>query len=148
VEITPGRGTELVTVGESRADLEARVGAPDAEQDGRAFYSGMTPAMVVEYGSSDAVELVEIPFSGISEHEVTLGGIQLTYRPMDEVLQDLRTAGFSSRKSDIGHDFPEGFAIWSMGSLWLPDIDSSATPDDERQVVEGVSVGLPTYFGF
>ncbi len=148
VEILPGRGVEPVRVGDRRAVVQTRLGHPAREQDGRAFYTELSPPLVVDYGTSDVVELVEIPYTGIPGHEVTLAGIQLTYRPLDEVLLELTAAGFSSRESDIGHDFAAGFAVWSMGSLWLPDLDPSAAPDDERQVVEGVSVAAPAYFGF
>jgi hypothetical protein len=148
VEILPGEGIELVRVGERRADVEAHLGPARVERDGRAFYDELNPAVVVVYDASDIVELVEIPYSGTPGLEVTISGIQLTYRPMDDVLRDLTAAGFRSRESDIGHDFAEGFAIWSMGSLWLSDIDPAAATDDDRQVVEGVSVGVPAFFGF
>jgi hypothetical protein len=148
MEIRPGISVDLVRLGETRAEVEARIGQPDSERNGRTFYNQLTPALVVEYGHTQVVALVEIPYAGIPGHEVTLSGIQLTYRPIDEVHSDLFAAGFSSRASDIGFDFADGFAIWSMGSLWLPDLDPSVGPDDERQVVEGVSVGAPPYFGF
>ena len=82
------------------------------------------------------------------EHEVTLNGTRLTYRPLDDVLADLRASGYSGRRSDIGYDFADGFAIWSMASLSLSDLDPSVAPDDERDLVEGVSVASPEYFGF
>lgn len=71
----------------------------------------------------------------------------MTLRPIDHVIEGLRKAGFVGRPSDIGIEFPEGFAIWSMGSLTLADVDASASDEDERLVVEGVSAGAPTYFG-
>ena len=106
------------------------------------------PALVVDYGDSGVVQLLEIPYAGAPEDEVTLHGTQLTYRALDEVRSDLLALGHSGRESDIGFDFADGFAIWSMGSLWLPALDPSVAPDDERRVVEGVSVASPAYFGF
>jgi hypothetical protein len=64
------------------------------------------------------------------------------------VRSDLLGLGHSGRESDIGFEFADGFAIWSRGSLWLPDLDPSVAPDDERRIVEGVSVASPAYFGF
>ncbi|HSX67405.1 hypothetical protein [Nocardioides sp.] len=67
---------------------------------------------------------------------------------IDDVLDQLRDAGFVGQASDIGIDFPDGFAIWSMGTLSPQDADPTASDDDERQVVEGVSIGSPAYLGF
>lgn len=148
VEIQPGVGIERVRLGERQGDVEARLGIPDSRQGGRAFYSSMIPALVVDYGDAGVVELVEIVYAGAPQHEVTLNGIQLTYRPLDEVRSELLAMGYSGRESDIGFDFADGLAIWSMGSVWLPDHDPSIAPDDERQIVEGVSIASPAYFGF
>lgn len=148
MEIQPGVGIELVRLGERPVDVEARLGQPDSRQRDRTFYLDPLPGLVVDYGDSGVVELLEVPYSGAPEREVTLNGIQLTYRPIDEVRSDLLAMGYSGHESDIGFDFEDGFAIWSMGSLSLPDLDPSFAPNDERQVVEGVSVALPAYFGF
>ena len=123
-------------------------GKPGSRQGGRAFYVDLMPALVVDYDDSGVVELVEIPYAEAPDGQVTLKGIQLTYRPLDEVRSDLLALGYSGRESDIGLDFAAGFAIWSMGSLRLSDLDPSVTADDERQVVEGVSVASPVYLGF
>jgi hypothetical protein len=55
---------------------------------------------------------------------------------------------FAAESQTLVTTSPKGFAIWSMGSLWLSDIDPAAATDDDRQVVEGVSVGVPAFFGF
>lgn len=143
----PGQGVEQVRLGDTRDVIEGRLGPPTVERDGRAYYDTSTPGLVITYDASDAVEMIEIPYAGTPGKEVTLNGVQLTYRAMDEVLHDLGAAGFTGHPSDIGHDFSEGFAIWSMDSLSLSDVDSAAKPDDEGQVVEGVAVGTPAYFG-
>jgi hypothetical protein len=62
------------------------------------------------------------------------------------VAAELQAAGYVGRPSDIGYDYGEGFAIWSMGSLSLADIAPSGSTADERNVVEGVSVAAPSYF--
>ena len=148
MEIQPGVGVALVRLGESRADVEARLGAPRSRRGDRAFHDGQTPTLVIDYDAAGVVELIEVPRSGVREHEAVLGDVQLTGRALDDVSSDLQEAGHTGRPSDIGLDFPSGFAIWSMGSMTLADVDPSADPDDERQVVEGVSVGAPAYFGF
>jgi len=147
VQIIPGRGIALVGIGERRAEVELSMGAPNVERESRCFYHDLDPPLVIDYDTAGTVELVEIACSSHPGHEVTLDGIQLTHRPMDDVIRDLRSVGFQSRPSDIGYDFPAGFSIWSMHSLSLADVDPEAS-DDERPVVEGVSVAEPAYFGF
>jgi len=88
------------------------------------------------------------PAPGLAEHEARLGGIQLTGRALDDVRSDLEAAGHTGRPSDIGFDFADGFTIFSMGSVMLGEVDPSVAADDARPVVEGVTVGAPSYFGF
>jgi hypothetical protein len=147
MEILPGVGVPSVQLGEDRAVVEVRIGTPTSAQASSAFYTEGDSRLVLRYSGDDKVELIEIPYSG-EGHEATLNGIQLTFRPIDDVIEDLRQAGLVGRQSDIGFDFPDGFAIWSMGSLDLSDIDTSVSADDERLVVEGVSVGRRAYFDF
>jgi hypothetical protein len=148
VEIIPGRGTVLVGIGERRAEVELSMGAPNVEGESRCYYQDLDPPPVIDYDTAGTVELVEIAYSSYPEHEVTLDGIQLTHRVMDDVIRDLRSVGFQGRPSDIGYDFRAGFSIWSMHSLSLADVDPKATSEDDRPVVEGVSVAEPGYFGF
>ena len=148
VEIQPGVGIGVIRLGERQVDVEARLGQPSSRDGGRAHYVEPMPAFVVDFGDSGIVELVEVPYAGVPDDEVTLNGVQLTYRPVDEVRSELIALGYSNRESDIGFDFADGFAIWSMGSLRLADLDPSVAADDDRQVVEGVSVASPAYFGF
>ena len=147
MEILPGRGVASIELGADRAAVRARLGAPTSERGDSAFYMDRDPGLVLRFAASGSLELIEIPYSG-NGHEVTLGGIQLTYRAIDDVVEELRQAGIVGRRFDIGFEFPQGFAIWSMASLNLADIDSSISVNDERLVVEGVSVGVPEYFGF
>ena len=140
-------GIELVRLGERRVDVEARLGQPGSRQGDRAIYD-LIPALVVDYDDSGLVELVEIPYAGVPQHEVTLNGLQLTYRPLDEVRSDLLAIGYSGRESDVGYDFTAGLPSGPWGRFWLPDHNPSVPPDDDSQVVEGVSVGSPAPFGF
>src|SRR5690349_2867329 len=102
VEVQPGRGVPLVALGAARSAVESELGHPSSTRGGRSFYDELDPALVVGYGTGETVELIEIAYSGTPDSEVTLRGIQLTYRPMDDVLADLRAAGYVGRPSDIG----------------------------------------------
>ncbi len=148
MEIQPGIGVDVARIGESRPVVEARLGPPISQRDDRVYYHEADPAVFIDYDQAGVVESVEIPYSGTPGREVTLAGIQLTYRPIDDVVQDLAAAGYSGRRSDIGYDYREGFSVFSMSSLQLSDIDPSAADNDERLVVEGVFVASPAYLGF
>ncbi|MDF2509705.1 MAG: hypothetical protein K0Q52_3564 [Microbacterium sp.] len=148
MEIQPGVGVDTARLGESRAAIEARLGPPTSQRDARVFYHQTDPALHIDYDPAGNVESVEIPYSGTPGREVTLAGIPLTYRPIEDVVRELAAAGYSGRRSDIGYDFAEGFSVFSMSSLQLSDIDPSAADDDERLVAEGVFVASPAYLGF
>lgn len=146
VEIVPERGVASARIGESRAEVEARVGRPvHGPGDTKAVYDTV-PQLVISYAPGDAVELVEIGYSGGGQEEVFLDGVQLTYRFLDDVVADLAAKGYTGTSSDIGFDFHAGFAIFSMGSLWARELDPDADEDDERAVVEGVAVAPYAYF--
>lgn len=147
MRIRPGEGVERVALGERREQVEAAIGRPDSVRGARAFHHS-PPAVVVDYDGAGTVELIEVPAPDEPAHQVVLDDVVLTGRALDEVRADLEAAGHTGRDSDIGVDYPSGFAIWSMGSRTLADVDPSADPDDDRPVVEGVSVGRPSYFGF
>ncbi|MEO3809488.1 hypothetical protein ABGB17_10860 [Sphaerisporangium sp. B11E5] len=146
MEIIPGRGVALAKIGETRADVEERVGEP-AHGPGRArAVYPTTPALVVHYDRDDTVELVELGYGGRGGGEVFFDGVQLTFRFLDDVVADLAAKGYTSVPSDIGFHFHAGFSVWSMHSLWALDLDPDAGEDDERAVSEGVSVAPFSYF--
>jgi hypothetical protein len=147
VRIEPGRGTDVVALGQRREEVAAALGPPGSVHGARAFHHA-PPMVVVDYDDAGVVELIEVPLADEPEHQVVLDGVRLTGRALDEVRADLEALGHHGRDSDIGVDYPAGFAIWSMGSRMLSDVDPSAAADDERPVVEGVSVASPAYFGF
>ncbi|MBB4753053.1 hypothetical protein [Actinoplanes lobatus] len=143
MEILPGEGVALVRVGETREVVEGRIGPPVHPGRGsRAVYE-TDPMLVITYQADDTVELVEIGDGG---EEVFFEGIQLTGRFMDDVVADLAERGLRAEPFDIGFSFAPGFAIFSMGSQTAQDIDPTASDDDERSVVEGVSVAPFEYF--
>ena len=146
MEITPEQGVPLVHVGDRRADVESRVGQPVHGPGSSPAVYETTPITVVHYHSDDTVELVELGYSGDGGEQVTFDGVQLTYRFIDEVVADLEVRGYTCTPSDIGYEFHAGFAVWSMHSLWAGDLDPDASEEDERSIVEGVSVAPYSYF--
>lgn len=145
MEVTPGRGIPQVPLGADRRAVSAALGDRTV-RSARSDHHDLGPAVVVHYDDGRA-EMFELAYSGTPGHEVTLDGIQLTYRPMAEVVADLAAAGHHGVESDDAVDYPEGFSIWSMGSLMVEDLGLSGSdvdPDDE--VIEGVSVAAAGYF--
>lgn len=147
MEIIPGRGVDLVKIGDPRAQVEERVGQPHHGPGGdRAVYA-TSPTLVITYAADDTVELVEIAHhGGIDDAEARYDGVRLTHRFLDDVVAELHAKGYTSTPSSIGHDFHVGFAVWSMHSLSAGDLDPAASEDDERAVAEGVSVAPYAYF--
>jgi hypothetical protein len=147
MEIIPGRGVDLVKIGDHRSQVEARVGPPHHGPGGERAVCSTSPTLVITYAADDTVELVEIGYSGEGgDAEAQYDGVQLTYRLLDDVVSELHARGYTSTPSGIGHDFHAGFAVWSMRSLWARDLDPTAGEDDERAISEGVSVAPYTYF--
>ncbi|GGN49821.1 hypothetical protein GCM10010109_88360 [Actinoplanes campanulatus] len=143
MEILPGEGVALAKVGETRDVVESRVGPPVHPGRGRRAVYDTDPMLVISYHADDTVELVEIADGG---EEVFFEGVQLTGRFMDDVVAELAERGLRAEPFDIGFSFVPGFAIFSMGSRTARDIDPTASDDDERSVVEGVSVAPFDYF--
>ncbi|MFC4122099.1 hypothetical protein [Nonomuraea zeae] len=145
MEIFPGTGVHLVQVGDRRTEVESRIGGPVHDRSSKNVYD-TAPMLIIHYAQDDRVELVEIGYSGSGGEEVFFDGVQLTYRFMDEVVSDLAAKGHAGTPSDIGVTFQAGFSVWSMGSLWAGDLDPEADEDDERSIVEGVSVAPYSYW--
>ncbi|MCC2315876.1 hypothetical protein [Cellulomonas xiejunii] len=145
MEILPGVGVDGVSIGDAREDVAVRLGPPVHEGDGHRDVYATTPALVVDYSDDDRVEIVQVAYGGQGDgNEVFFDGVQLTYRFLDEVVADLLARGYEYTPSDIGVDFRVGFALFSMGSLDPALLDPQAG-DDERLVVEGVSVAPYEY---
>ncbi|MEU6340985.1 hypothetical protein ABZ883_08540 [Streptomyces sp. NPDC046977] len=147
MEIIPGRGVDLVKIGEHRSRVEERIGLPHHGPGGERAVYNTSPMLVITYAADGTVELVEISHSGGGgDAEAEFDGVQLTYRFLDDVVSELHARGYTSIRSDIGHDFHAGFAVWSMHSLWAGDLDPTAGEDDERVISEGVSIAPYSYF--
>ncbi|MFC6023340.1 hypothetical protein ACFP2T_45200 [Plantactinospora solaniradicis] len=146
MDIIPGVGVATARIGETRAEVEARIGSPVHGPGGAKAVYDTTPGLVISYTPEDTVELVEIAYSGDGAEEVFFDGVQLTFRFLDDVVADLTAKGYTSTPSDIGYEFHAGFAVWSMDSRSAVDLDPEADEDDERSVSEGVSVAPYAYF--
>ena len=147
MEIIPGEGLPSVRVGQRRDEVVAAVGDP-ATDGRRAYYHRADPPFSVHYDGDDRVEYVEVFHTGGTGDDAELGGIRLTSRLLDDVVADLRAAGYEGRAMDIGWEFDAGFAVWSMHSISLSDIDPSEPLDreDERLVSEGVGIAPMSYW--
>ncbi|BCY07390.1 hypothetical protein [Actinoplanes sp. L3-i22] len=145
MEILPGRGVAMVRVGETRAEVEARLGPPAHPGiPARSVYD-TEPSLVVDY-DGDVVELVELGCSGDGGEQATVDGVQLTYRFMDEVVAELTELGHRPEPCDSGYAFRAGFTIFSTGSRHAADLDPLATPDDPREIVEGVGIAPAAFW--
>ncbi|MET7399063.1 hypothetical protein ABZS66_36845 [Dactylosporangium sp. NPDC005572] len=146
MEILPGVGVAGVGLGDSRADVERRIGVPVHKRRSSKEVYDTEPQLVVHYLPDDTVELVEIGYTGDGGREVFFDGVQLTYRFLDDVAADLAAKGYQAHPIDIGYRFEAGFAVWSMASRHAQDLDPDADDEDERLVSEGVSVAPFDYF--
>jgi hypothetical protein len=126
--------------------VEARLGAPvHPGREDKAVYETV-PMLILTYADDDTVEVVEIGYTGDGGEEVFFDGVQLTWRFMDDVVADLAARGHAHEPIDVGYRFEPGFALYSMGGRTARDLDPSAADDDERAIVEGVSVAPYDYF--
>ena len=146
MEILPGVGVDQVKIGDRREGVERRVGSPVHPGPSRKAVYRTAPMLVISYTTDDTVELVEVGSSGSGGDEVFFDGVQLTYRFMDDVVADLEAKGHRGTPSDIGFDFHPGFAVFSMGSRHARELDPLADEDDDRAIVEGVSIAPYEYF--
>ncbi|KAI9927010.1 hypothetical protein ASPWEDRAFT_177466 [Aspergillus wentii DTO 134E9] len=147
MNIIPSKGVAMAQIGDHRSVIESRLGLSAIHNnDCEKVVYDTDPQLIIHYQDDSTVELVEIAYSGDDGSEVWLDGVQLSYRFLDDVVADLAAKGYKGTPSDIGHDFFAGFAIWSMGSLCARDLDPGAGEEDEREVVEGVSVAPYAYF--
>lgn len=139
MEIIPGVGFEVVKVGDTREDVERRLGAgPPKSPRPRVVHYDSPPGLVVYYGADHTVE--GVAQASDPRDEVTYDGIRLTGRFLDDVLADLAARGLTSTPSDVGRDFHAGFSVFSMGSADGASLGLTDDPDDERLVSEGVHV--------
>lgn len=144
MRVTPSVGIEDVRIGDRRQAVETRLGKSSASLDSRAYYEAS--GVLVHYDNDGLVELIEVAYRDDGREQPSLDGVTLTYRYMDDVVQELAVQGHIGQATDIGYVFPAGFAIFSMSSLSASDLDPKAGDDDPRLIVEGVSIAPYFYF--
>ena len=113
MEILPGVGLPVARLGQTRRQIEEAVGAPSAVQPRSAQWARHVPPFAVYFDGRGLSRLVEV-FAAEEAEPVTLRGVQLTGRPMGEVVGELAHAGLRGRWRDLVADFPEGFVLWSL----------------------------------
>lgn len=146
MQITPAVGIPGVSIGDERAAVEESLGAPSSRDEGRAFYFDIEPGVSIHYDADQRVELIEVSHSE-GRAEVFLDDVQLTYRLMDDVVADLARKGYAGKPVDIGHQYDAGFCVFSMASRSPSELTGGEyDPEDERLVVEGVSIAPVSYW--
>jgi hypothetical protein len=143
VEVLPGVGVASARIGDRRDEVIAVNGPDVSSRVVRGNRDVHANNLVVSYDEDDRVELVEVALGG---GQAWYQGTQLTSRLMDDVVADLTARGLDSQPNDLGHVFRMGFALFSMSSLSPYELGLSDDPDDEREVVEGVSIAPWDYF--
>lgn len=133
----------------ARTTARHRDAAPGGTQ-GSAWYPLASPRQRPDPPTSahpepvvgDYVVAVEIrPGIGVPEAELGTTRAQVeAHLGTPRSVRD-RSAFDTDRDPALVIRYPEGFAIWSMDVLALSDIDSAVPAEDERPVVEGISVG-------
>lgn len=148
MEIIPGEGLPVARVGQSRAEIEAVVGAATSVEADCVSWLGHSPPFAVYLDLDDRAQLVEVYHGVNGNDQATFGGVQLTRRLLDDVLRDLARAGVAGRRTDIVAEFDEGFTLWSLLSLSPADIDPLRADDAEHDdpVVEGVAIAPLHYW--
>jgi len=143
VEIIPGVGLPVAKVGQTIDQIEALAG-PATRADGhRAFWERHSPPFAVYFDARGQSEVVEVSCSEADTVQVTLDGIPLILRLMDDVQTDLARRGLVGRRSGLVVDFDSGFTLWSLDEVGAHDVSRSSDPMYRRLVVEGVAVAAP-----
>lgn len=138
VEIVPGVGLPMVRLRQTLEDIEAVVGPAEVTDRRSARWEGCSPPFGVYFDAEATCDLIEVYASDDRSDGVTLGGVALVGRPMDEVVQDLDGAGLAGRRTFLTVDYDEGFTLWSLDEVGC-DADPEAT--ELGAVVEGVAIG-------
>lgn len=139
MEVLPGIGLPVARLGQTLDDIVAAAGPADAAEPHRASWTRHSPPFDAYFDGQGRSELIEVR----ADEGLTLGGVQLNLRLMDDVAADLARSGLTGRRATLVVDFDEGFTLWSLGELTASDVVLGAEfdPDDDRIVLEGVTVG-------
>lgn len=143
MDILPGVGLPLARLGQRLPDIEAAAGPATLVEPRRARWDHHEPPFAVYFDRVGVAELVEAYEPAGTAERLTLGGVQLTSRLMDEVEADLSRIGLIGRRAGFVVDFDDGFTLWSLGELLVGETagDAGHAAGAEQLVVEGVSIG-------
>ena len=144
MEIIPGVGLPVARIGQTLDEIETLAG-PATRADGhRAFWECHSPPFAVYFDGSGESEVVEVSSAEGVAAQVTLDGIPLVLRLMDDVQADLARHGVVGRRFGLVVDFDSGFTLWSLDEISACELSESAdNPGDDRLVVEGVAIAAP-----
>jgi hypothetical protein len=147
MEILPGVGLPVAQVGQTLEQVEARVGRASSVEPKRARWPHHEPPFDVYFDENGLARLIEVHHSERGGEQATLGGVQLTFRALDDVVVELADHGTRGRRTDIVVEF-DGFILWSLLSLDPDDVEPSTLVDTvhERLVVEGVGIAPAQYW--
>jgi len=137
VEIVPGVGLPMVRLGQTLQDIEAVAGPAVVEESRRALWGGHSPPFGAYFDASATCNLIEVYASDCDVDGVTLGGVLLLGRLMDDVMGDLERSGLAGRTTCLTVDYDDGFTLWSLGEL-MPQQDLNATR--QGTYVEGIAI--------
>ncbi|MEU1235560.1 hypothetical protein ABZ399_15365 [Micromonospora aurantiaca] len=129
LEVLPGFGLDRARFGESRSSHRERLGSYEAFE--RVPGAGVTDIyedgmVMLSYDELDRLAFIEIG----GETAVSLGGTQLTGRPLVAVLEELTQRGFP-----VEFDGDSSYAISSTGVELF-----TSSPDDVDEPAGGVSI--------
>ncbi|MEU5907154.1 hypothetical protein ABZ780_22655 [Micromonospora sp. NPDC047467] len=129
LEVLPGIGLDRARFGESRSSHRERLGGYKAfERVPGAGVTDMYPdgMVMLSYDELDHLNFIEIG----GETAVSLGGIQLTGRPLGTVLEELAQGGLP-----VEFDGDSSYTISTTGVELF-----TSSPDDLNEPAEGVSI--------
>lgn len=143
MEILPGIGLPVARVGQTLRDIVAVAGPPALVEERQAFWHAHSPPFAAYFDDDGRSEIIEVYGGGSDGEGVTIGGVQLTLRLMEDVEADLARSGLAGRRTALVIDFDDGFTLWSLGELSAGDLElgTDLDPGDQRVVVEGVAIG-------
>ncbi|MEV4522994.1 hypothetical protein AB0J77_22425 [Micromonospora tulbaghiae] len=129
LEVLPGIGLDRARFGESRSSHRERLGSYKAFE--RVPGVGLTDIyadgmIMLSYDELDRLVFIEVG----GQRAVSLGGTQLTGRPLAAVLEDLTRRGFP-----VEFDGDSSYAISSTGVELF-----TSSPDDLDEPAGGVSI--------
>lgn len=143
MEIIPGVGLPVARLGQTRRQIEDRVGVATALDAATVQWQEHSPPFGVCFDGRGRAALVEVYLHDRVVPPTTVRGVQLIGRPVDHVVADLAAAGLQGHQSECVVEFAEGFMLWSLLEVTTCDIWREPGTGQDPFVVEGVAVTGP-----